>query len=96
MRQTKKWLKENRTESAEFIMDRIRRSLIGYYNYYCITDNSPTVDLFRDNIRTLLFMAQSKKPEEVFYMGEICFISKEISTSKTNCESEYIPTSRSY
>ncbi|WP_343752481.1 group II intron maturase-specific domain-containing protein [Lentibacillus halophilus] len=78
LRQTKKWLKENRTESAEFIMDRIRRSLIGYYNYYCITDNSPTVDLFRDNIRTLLFKWLNRRSQKKSFTWEkfVLFLKK--------------------
>ncbi|GAA0432148.1 group II intron reverse transcriptase/maturase [Lentibacillus halophilus] len=78
LRQTKKWLKENRTEGAEFIMDRIRRSLIGYYNYYCITDNSPTVDLFRDNIRALLFKWLNRRSQKKSFTWEkfVLFLKK--------------------
>ena len=36
-------------------MDRFRRSLIGYYNYYCITDNTQSVNKFRDKIGYLLY-----------------------------------------
>ena len=37
------------------IMDRFKRSLVGYYNYYCITDNTPSVHQFKDKIQYLLF-----------------------------------------
>ena len=36
-------------------MDRFRRSLIGYYNYYCITDNILSVSNFKCKIEYLLF-----------------------------------------
>ena len=36
-------------------MERFRRSLVGYYNYYCITDNSQTVNDFKEKIEILLF-----------------------------------------
>ena len=36
-------------------MDRFKRSLIGYYNYYCITDNTQSVNKFKDKIQYLLF-----------------------------------------
>ncbi|WP_251028235.1 reverse transcriptase domain-containing protein [Bacillus sp. ISL-40] len=35
-------------------MDRFKRSLIGYYNYYCITDNTQSVNNFKDKIGYLL------------------------------------------
>ncbi|USK30938.1 hypothetical protein LIT32_05460 [Bacillus sp. CMF21] len=37
------------------IMDRFKRSLTGYYNYYCITDNTQNVNNFKDKIQYLLF-----------------------------------------
>lgn len=58
------WLKDNRTKGADFIMDRVRRSLIGYYNYYCITDNTPTVDVFRDCIRKLLYKWLNRRSQK--------------------------------
>ncbi|GAB4073221.1 group II intron reverse transcriptase/maturase [Barrientosiimonas marina] len=78
LRQTKIWLKENRTKGAEFIMDKIRRSLIGYYNYYGITDNSPAVDLFRDNIRTLLFKWLNRRSQKKSFTWEkfVLFLKK--------------------
>ena len=36
-------------------MDRFKRSLIGYYNYYCITDNTQTVNGFKEKIEELLY-----------------------------------------
>jgi RNA-directed DNA polymerase len=51
----KEWLKKNRNKDIQMIFDRFRRSLIGYYNYYCITDNTQTVNNFKDKIQSLLF-----------------------------------------
>ncbi|MCE4052055.1 hypothetical protein LXM54_26725 [Bacillus sp. Au-Bac7] len=36
-------------------MDRFKRSLIGYYNYYCIIDNTQTVNDFKEKIEELLY-----------------------------------------
>lgn len=43
LKQCKEWLIANRHQDVHFVMDRFKRSLIGYYNYYCITDNTPHV-----------------------------------------------------
>jgi len=55
LRETKEWLKKNRNKDIHMIMDRFKRSLVGYYNYYCITDNTPSVNKFQDKIQYLLF-----------------------------------------
>ncbi len=55
LKESKEWLKKNRNKSIHMIMDRFRRSLIGYYNYYCITDNILSVSNFKDKIENLLF-----------------------------------------
>lgn len=36
----KEWLKKNRNKDIHMIMERFKRSLVGYYNYYCITNNT--------------------------------------------------------
>lgn len=55
LKESKEWLKKNRNKDIHMIMDRFRRSLIGYYNYYCITDNTQNVSNFKDKIENLLF-----------------------------------------
>ncbi|MDR7235956.1 group II intron reverse transcriptase/maturase [Neobacillus drentensis] len=55
LKETKEWLKSNRSKDIHMIMDRFKRSLIGYYNYYCITDNTQNVNNFKDTIEYLLF-----------------------------------------
>jgi RNA-directed DNA polymerase len=55
LRETKEWLKNNRNKDIHMIMDRFKRSLVGYYNYYCITDNTPRVHQFKDKVLYLLF-----------------------------------------
>lgn len=55
LKETKEWLKNNRNKDIHMIMDRFKRSLIGYYNYYCITDNTQTVNNFKEKIEYLLF-----------------------------------------
>ncbi|WP_308161457.1 reverse transcriptase domain-containing protein [Bacillus sp. ISL-46] len=55
LKETKELLKSNRSKDIHMIMDRFKRSLIGYYNYYCITDNTQNVNNFKDKIEKLLF-----------------------------------------
>lgn len=55
LKETKEWLKINRNKSIHMIMDRLKRSLTGYYNYYCMTDNIQTVNNFKERLENLLF-----------------------------------------
>jgi group II intron reverse transcriptase/maturase len=55
LKESKEWLKKNRNNNIHIIMDRFKRSLLGYFNYYCITDNTQSVNKFKDKIRNLLF-----------------------------------------
>jgi RNA-directed DNA polymerase len=55
LKECKEWLKSNRNKDIHMIMERFKRSLIGYYNYYCVTDNTQNVNNFKDKIEYLLF-----------------------------------------
>lgn len=66
----KEWLKANRTMDIKGIMTRLNRSLIGYYNYYCITDNTPTVEKFRENIKRLLFKWMNRRSQRKSFSWE--------------------------
>lgn len=63
LNQHKEWLKANRTMDSRKIMDRIKRSLIGYYNYYCITDNTGQVKTFLDRVKQLLFKWMNRRSQ---------------------------------
>ncbi|MFJ5717506.1 group II intron reverse transcriptase/maturase [Neobacillus sp. NPDC093127] len=63
LKQCKEWLKANRNKDLEAIMDRLSRSLKGYYTYYCITDNTPTVNIFLDKVRNLLFKWMNRRSQ---------------------------------
>ncbi|MCT2536954.1 group II intron reverse transcriptase/maturase [Aquibacillus koreensis] len=63
LKQQKEWLKANRTMDIRDIMDRLRRSLNGYYNYYCITDNLRAVQTFLDRVRKLLFKWMNRRSQ---------------------------------
>lgn len=64
LKKCKEWLKVNRTKDIHYIMDRLKRSLIGYYNYYCVTDNSPTVGNYFDKVRRLMFKWMNRRSQK--------------------------------
>ncbi|MGD6903472.1 group II intron maturase-specific domain-containing protein, partial [Bacillus infantis] len=70
LKQHKEWLKIHRTTNIRDIMGRISRSLIGYYNYYCITDNLQTVENFLDRIRKLLFKWMNRRSQRKSFSWE--------------------------
>lgn len=63
LKKQKQWLKANRTTDIKDIMARLNRSLKGYYNYYCITDNVKTVGNFLDEIKRLLFKWMNRRSQ---------------------------------
>ncbi|MFZ3580339.1 hypothetical protein [Virgibacillus sp. DJP39] len=44
-------------------MARLKRSLTGYYNYYCITDNTETVEKFLYRVKKLLFKRMNRRSQ---------------------------------
>jgi group II intron reverse transcriptase/maturase len=70
LKESKEWLKKNRNQNIHMIMDRFKRSLIGYYNYYCITDNTPSVFNFRDKIGYLLFKWMNRRSQRKSFTWE--------------------------
>jgi RNA-directed DNA polymerase len=63
LKKHKEWLKANRTRDIGDIMARLKRSLTGYYNYYCITDNLQSVENFLDCVKRLLFKWMNRRSQ---------------------------------
>lgn len=63
VKELKEWLKANRTMPIHDIVDRLQRSLNGYFNYYCITDNVRTVRNFVDEIKLLFFKWMNRRSQ---------------------------------
>lgn len=55
LKQCNQWLRSIRNQGSGVIMDKVQRAMRGYYNYYCITDNSRAVEEFRYQIKRILF-----------------------------------------
>lgn len=63
LKANKQWLKANRHLDMEDIVDRLRRSLQGYYNYYCITDNITTVVKFQYEVLIQFFKWMNRRSQ---------------------------------
>lgn len=64
LKECKEWLKANRTTDIHSVITRLQRSLRGYYNYYCITDNTPHVRNFKHKVRTLFFKWMNRRSQK--------------------------------
>lgn len=64
LKDCKEWLKINRTTDIHIVIDRLQRSLRGYYNYYCITDNTSHVSNFRDKVRKLFYKWMNRRSQK--------------------------------
>lgn len=51
----KEWIKLHRNNPVPDIMEKLRRKLQGYYQYYAVTDNSYALYRYKDQIERLLF-----------------------------------------
>ncbi|MGG2026120.1 group II intron reverse transcriptase/maturase [Gottfriedia sp. S16(2024)] len=70
LKESKEWLKKNRNNNIHIIMDRFKRSLIGYFNYYCITDNIPNVNIFKVKIENLIFKWLNRRSQRKSFKWE--------------------------
>lgn len=62
------WFKDQRHQlNVEEMINKINRSLRGYYNYYAVTDNLDYVSLFRYNIVRLLFKWLNRRSQRKSY-----------------------------
>lgn len=78
LKQSKEWLKANRHQDIHLIINRFTRSLKGYYNYYCITDNIPQVSSFRRHIIRLLFKWLNRRSQKKSFTWDkfLLFLNK--------------------
>ncbi len=64
LKESKEWLKANQHMEIKVLIDKLRRSLKGYYNYYCITDNISEVANFQDKIQHYLFKWLNRRSQQ--------------------------------
>ncbi|UOQ86849.1 group II intron reverse transcriptase/maturase [Gracilibacillus salinarum] len=63
LKKQKAWLKAHRTMDIKDIMYRMHQSLVGYYNYYCITDNYYTVEQFLNKVEKLVYKWMNRRSQ---------------------------------
>ncbi len=61
------WLKSNRNMQVTRLLDKLRRSLDGYYNYYCVTGNVRNVSKFSYQVIKLLFKWLNRRSQKRSY-----------------------------
>ena len=62
------WIKENRHKDRPIeLIRKLNLSLSGYYNYYAVTDNMPTVQLFRWHIIKKLYYWLNRRSQRRSY-----------------------------
>ena len=64
------WMKKNRHMDVKVIMRRMGQVLTGYYNYYCITDNTSFVKHFRDQVVNILYHRLNRRSQRKSYTWE--------------------------
>lgn len=65
------WIKENRHKyKPHELIRRINKSLTGYYNYYAVTDNMKTLEIFRRIVTKQLFFWLNRRSEKNSYTWE--------------------------
>src|SRR5690625_1110824 len=70
LKENNQWLKANRHRDMEEILERLRRSLTGYYNYYCMTDNTNTVMRFQDEVTEQFFKWMNRRSQRKSFTWE--------------------------
>ena len=61
------WLKDHRRMNVKELIDRINRTLRGYYNYYAVTDNLANMATFRYHVVRLLFKWLNRRSQRKSY-----------------------------
>ncbi|MEW6505905.1 MAG: reverse transcriptase domain-containing protein [Chloroflexota bacterium] len=72
------WLKANLNTPTKEVIEKLYQKLIGYYRYYCITDNSPAAGNFQDKVRRMLFRWFNRRSQRKTFNWEkyVLFLKK--------------------
>lgn len=67
LRKLSAWLKCNRDMRVSLMLDKLGRSLNGYYNYYCVAGNVHNVSVFLYQVEKLLFKWLNRRSQKRSY-----------------------------
>lgn len=71
LKKSSQWIKENRHKlRPQEMIRKLNKSLTGYYNYYAVTDNMTTVDVFWRYVVKLLFYWLNRRGQRKSYSWE--------------------------
>jgi len=61
------WLKNNRHYAVKDIIKRLNQSLVGHYHYYGVTDNTKSLERFKNMVMALLFKWLNRRSQKRSY-----------------------------
>lgn len=64
LKNSKAWLRENLTTPAPEVMRKLTIKLNGYYRYYGITDNSSSLSLFANEVKSQLYWMFNRRSQK--------------------------------
>ena len=64
------WLKSNRHTPIKELIGRLNKSLRGYYNYYGVTDNTRSLQMFSYTVKGLLFKWLNRRSQKRSFTWE--------------------------
>lgn len=67
LKKMNEWIKVRRHWTIKDIVDSLNRSLRGYFNYYCVSDNIPFVQRFRFRVITMLYRWLNRRSQKKSY-----------------------------
>ena len=73
IRDTKEWIKRNRTLKVGVLIKRINQKLQGYYQYYAVTDNLKEVKRYLTAVKWLLYKWLNRRSQKRSYTIDTFF-----------------------
>lgn len=64
------WMKENRIQPLKTIIPKVNKKLVGHYNYYGITDNSPMIAKYYQKVIQIMFKWLNRRSQKASYTWE--------------------------
>jgi len=66
----KEWIRNNRHQPKDALIEELNRKLKGYYNYYGITDNTPMLRKYVDEVKRMLFKYLNRRSQRKSYQWD--------------------------